>query len=179
MGFLATLGDRDRLDIVGWSARKESRDIQAQEARQDLMDPQELSVCRDSVVTQASQVPQESPEERANRESLDSQDLRLTSATLAPPFRVHPVTPADLGSLVTAVTKALQGSLVFQVSQEPTQGLECVDRLVSLGLRGQRERRAPQGHRATAPRDRLVPLDCQEHQANPDLLDPPVQVSEV
>lgn len=178
MGFLAALDDRDHSDIVGWSGRKESQDIQAQEARQDLMDPLERSVSRDTAATQASQVRQESPEERASRESLDFQDLRLTSATAAPPFRVRQVTPADPGSLVPAATKALQGSPVFQGPQEPTQELECVDRLVSLGPRGQRERRAPQGYRATAPRDRLVAPACQDLQAYPDLPDPQVRVSE-
>lgn len=143
------------------------------------MDPQELSVSRDIVATQDSQVPQESPEERASRESLDFQDLRLTSVTVAPPFRVRPVTPADPGSLVPAVTKALQGSLVFQGPQEPTQQLECVDRLVSLEPQGQKERRVPRGYQVTAPKDRLGAPDCQDLQAYLDLPDPQVRVSEV
>lgn len=178
MGFLAALGDRDRLDIVDWSERKESRDIQAQEAHQDLMDPQEPSACRDTAATQVSQVPQESPEERVSRESPDFQDLRRMSAAAAPQFKVRPATTADPASLVPAATKDLQGSQVCQGPQELTREQQCADRLVSLGLRGQRERRAAQGSRATAPRDKLVPLACQDLQANQDLPDPQVQASQ-
>lgn len=178
-GFLAALGDRDRLDIADWSERRESRDIQEQEAPQDLMDPQEPSACRDTAAAQASQEPQGSPEERVNRESLDFQDLRRTSGTMAPQFRVPLVTPADPGSLVPVATKDLQGSQVFQEPQAPSLELECVDRPVSLEPWGQRERRAAQGFLATALKDSLVPPACQDLQASPDLPDPQVQESQV
>lgn len=158
--------------------RKEYQGIQAQEAHQVLTDPQALQVCRDTAATQATQVHQESPEERGNRENLDCQDLQPMSPMEAPLFKVRPVTLAVPGYLVPAATKDLQASQVFQEHQELTQGLECVDCPVSQGPQGQRERRAPQGSRAMALRDSLVPPDCRDRQAHPDYLDPLVQVSQ-
>lgn len=178
MDFLAALDDRDRLDIVDWSERREYRDTQAEEALQVLTDLQALQVFRDTVAPQASQEVQESPEERESRENLDFQDLRLTSRIQAPQFKVRPVSPVVLEYPAFVETKDLQVSQAFQEPQEVIQEQQWLDFLVFLGPQDPKERRAAPGHRAMAPRDRLVPPDCLDHQANLDLPDPPVRVSQ-
>lgn len=82
------------------------------------------------------------------------------------------------GSQDFAETRDLQDSQASQESQEPTPGQERVDFLVSLGPLDQRERRVLQVSRVTALKDRLVPPDWRDHQDNPDLPDPQVQVSQ-
>lgn len=174
-GFLEVLDDRDRSVIVVWSERKESQDTPEREVRQVLTDPRALQVCRDTVETQASRAPLESPEERASRENRDSQDLLLTPATPASLFKVRPAITVVLEYLVFVATK---GPQVFQVFQEPRElslELELVDCPVSQGPRAQRERKVPPASRATALKDRLGPPDCRAPQASPDSPDPLVQ----
>lgn len=119
---------------------------------------------------------QESPEERESRENPDFLDLQPMSAMAAPLSKVRLVTLVVPGYLVFAVTKDLKGSQASREPQELTQEQECEDCPVSQEPQGQRERRAPQDSRATAPRDRLVPPECKDHQVNPDHPDPLVQV---